>query len=1072
VLPLKRLLLETLVFGAFCASAGFAHSADLLRVSRQAADDSTPIVVDADGVMTWNRGNQHVYLLKGNASAQQGGWLARMENAVVWVDWESQQKSGVLRVEIYAEGNVGVQEGSESKTATMALLELRSRGAFSLKSPATKVVNQPLAYDPLYRRALAEIGHARPIWTPVVEETSAKPASEAPGTVSQPPVTPAQWQAPAREDPPPAGAVSPSPGTYAPAPQPAPIISPPPASVPAPPVLPTIPGPALQPAPVPAAAPERLLLVSPRTSAPIHTQTITRNGEQALVVTGGIILTIRGAGGVAGAGLVDIEADRLIVWGRGNLQQLFTGLRSPEGQSTREVEFYLSGDVQIREQRGPESRTLRADEVYYDVGRNVAVARNANLELRQQGIPDPIFFKADEILKLNANQYQGFRVEIFSSRLPSDPGLKVYVQEATLDNMVVPKRTIFGAPFINRETGQQEMDVERLIRSYNVFLEVNDFPIFYMPFVQGDAEDPLGPLEGFNVGFNRVFGAQIFTTWDMYDLIGVSRVPGTRWKLELDYLTDRGPAAGTEFDYAGQDLFGIPGKNVGLLRAYGIYDTGTDILGGGRGENEPHPDWRGRLLWRHTQQFPADLTLQLQVAPLSDKNFLEQYFKLEFDRDINQETFAYLKQQRDNWAWTLLTEKRIRNWVTETEWLPRADAYLYGQSLFELLSYNVRADAGYGLLKPTAIPPPPYLPTDVATDTGRFDLFQELSLPFTLGPLRLAPYGVLDLAYYTNDLSGNETGRLYGGGGLRGSIPFSRLYPDVCSEYWNVNAIYHKIVLSGNYYIVNSDTSYRELPQLDRLNDDATDQALRDIHPLLPALNPANGLFLQNSQLYDPQAFAVRRLVMSRIDTLDSIQVLQADVRQRWQTKRGYPGMQHIIDWMTLDFSGSYFPDSERDNFGEPFAFLQYDWVWNIGDRTALTSTGWIDPIDSPTFGPGARVFTFGTYFNRPDRTNFYVGYRTIYPLDSQAITGAVNYIFSPKYALTGSLAYDFGTRVQTNSVLFTRMGSDLQVSLGFNYNSTINTFGLLFEIVPNLVPESRRIPGMSGFGRNTFGPQ
>jgi hypothetical protein len=61
---------------------------------------------------------------------------------------------------------------------------------------------------------------------------------------------------------------------------------------------------------------------------------------------------------------------------------------------------------------------------------------------------------------------------------------------------------------------------------------------------------------------------------------------------------------------------------------------------------------------------------------------------------------------------------------------------------------------------------------------------------------------------------------------------------------------------------------------------------------------------------------------------------------------------------------------------------------------------------------------------------------------------------------------------VQTNSVLFTRMGSDLQVSLGFNYNSTINTFGLLFEVVPNLVPESRRIPGATGFGRNAFGPQ
>ena len=46
---------------------------------------------------------------------------------------------------------------------------------------------------------------------------------------------------------------------------------------------------------------------------------------------------------------------------------------------------------------------------------------------------------------------------------------------------------------------------------------------------------------------------------------------------------------------------------------------------------------------------------------------------------------------------------------------------------------------------------------------------------------------------------------------------------------------------------------------------------------------------------------------------------LEFDVRQRWQTKRGYPGQQHITDWMTLDLSGSFFPLSKRDNFGNNF---------------------------------------------------------------------------------------------------------------------------------------------------------
>src|SRR5262249_33734438 len=162
-----------------------------------------------------------------------------------------------------------------------------------------------------------------------------------------------------------------------------------------------------------------------------------------------------------------------------------------------------------------------------------------------------------------------------------------------------------------------------------------------------------------------------------------------------------------------------------------------------------------RFLWRqNVQGLPEGFSLQTQVSALSDKNFLEQYYKPEFDLDINQETFLYLKQQQDHWAWTFLTEPRIRNWVTETEWLPRADGHLLGQSFFDLLTYNVHASAGYAQLKPTDVPPPPVLPTDQRISTGRFDLMQELSLPFYAGPVRVVPYAVLDLTEYTEDLTG------------------------------------------------------------------------------------------------------------------------------------------------------------------------------------------------------------------------------------------------------------------------------------------------------------------------------
>src|SRR5262249_29442107 len=187
-------------------------------------------------------------------------------------------------------------------------------------------------------------------------------------------------------------------------------------------------------------------------------------------------------------------------------------------------------------------------------------------------------------------------------------------------------------------------------------------------------------------------------------------------------------------------------------------------------------------------------------------------------------------------------------------------------------------------------------------------------------------------------------------------------------------------------------------------------------------------------------------------------EVVQLDLRQRLQTKRGYPGNEHIVDWMTLDVLATYFPHASRDNFNEPWAFVEYDYTWNVGDRFTLTSTGWFDPIDH-----GAREWTLGAFLNRPDRTNFYVGYRQIDPLNSRALTAAVTYIFSAKYAMTASSTYDFGTRqAQSSSLVFTRMGTDIQVSLGVTYNALQSSFGVLFEIVPNLVPLNRR-PGVVG---------
>ncbi|MFO0845032.1 MAG: hypothetical protein U0797_22020 [Gemmataceae bacterium] len=661
---------------------------------------------------------------------------------------------------------------------------------------------------------------------------------------------------------------------------------------------------------------------------------------------------------------------------------------------------------------------------------------------------------------------------IFSSKLPSDPGLELLVAKATLTNRERP-RTLFGQPVLDK-TGKPVVIQESIVEASNVFVELEGIPVFYTPYLVTDARDPLGPLETINFGGNNVFGFQGGVGLNVYKLFGVEPIEGTRWRFLADYLSRRGPALGTNFYYGNifdslvdeNDPYGTKPRFEGLVTAYGIHDNATDILGGNRPPStltfDP-PGFRGRTLWRQgVFDLPGGFDVIAQMSLLSDVNFLEQYFKREFDTDPNQANFLYVKQQQGNWAWSALGQVRTSNWLTTTQWWPRLDGYLLGQDFFDLITSNTQVDVAYASLRTSSLQPiplqvPPFTPilpspTDQNNSTGRAALIQEFDLPLNLGALNLVPYVKGTLAEYTNTLDGQEVGRAWGGGGVRAGLPLSRLYPDVESELFNLKGINHKMVFGANYFYARTNEPYTRFAQLDRLNDDATNLMLIEFKPYEPVYNNRAGLALATSPYYDPQTYAIRRLVDNRIETLDNIQVLQLDLRQRWQTKRGFPGFEHIVDWMTLDTSVSYFPQPDQ-NFGKTFSFLEYLYTWNVGDRLTIESFGWYDPQED-----GARVYTVGAFFNRPDRTSYYVGYRQIDPLQSRLLMASVTYVFSPKYAMTASTSYDFGTNAaQNNTLVFTRTGTDLQVSLGFSYNSLQNNFGAIVEVVPSLVPLSRR---------------
>jgi hypothetical protein len=1194
-----------------------ARQGDLLRFRRNLPGDAKPILVEADEIATWNENGLVVLLLRGQVLVQQGVAHCRFREGVAWVDMKRSLTSGIVHMDLYAEGQVRLDTSTENQDGGRAVLDLNTHGEFRVRVHRDKVVRQDRSTDPLVARARALGLHPLPVAatpksaTPIVPVSGSAPGSipprpgdgagpslpsggailpipTAPPAGGFPPPAPGAGTAPA----PPVGGAppggsgvrqtafdSPAPGTspasgvtQAQAILPGPALAPPttspspspplpPAPIPATPAPkpnlpadpppqqpntppkpsspdpgPDSPAPPAPETPVPSrseqqpappvpprppvpptstpAAPGRPGLVTsglprqyrilPRSGTPFQVtdEEPNHDGRHIITITGGVILSVRNAGTI---GTLDVEADRAVIWLKNKTAS--ANPTSLQGESSSELEFYMEGHVVLRiHKSGSKDREdVLCEQMYYDTSRNVMVALKSRLELRTERFlakapqtKEPFVVVSDELFRTSETTYEINRSVVFSSLLQSDPGLTIHIADAVIEDRKRPVTNLFGRPVIDPKTGRQAEIDQSIVTAHNAIAELEGIPFFYTPYYKGNARDPLGPLEAIDAGASNIYGVQIGVGLNVYKLLGLLQPDGVHWRLNLDYLSLRGPAGGTDLDYGGNlgvpglpgsvdplgliSVFGVsredpkdpdtpPTSYVGLVRSYLIYDQHVDNLGVRPFELVPFipPGVRGRFLWRNALwDLPYGFNLQTQIAYLSDRNFYEQYFKNDFDSDPNQNDYVYLKEQRDNWAWAALVQPRLgKPWITETEWLPRLDGYLIGQPIIDRLTSDTWVDLAYARFRPSSDPhqllvdpaglpipgafiPPIHFPTStVPVDTGRFSIMEELAYPVTLGPFKVMPYLKGAATEYTSDLTGNEVGRLWGGGGLRASIPFTRLYPDVQSDLFNVQGINHKLVLSGNYFYANTNVHYTRLPELDRLEDDASEQMLREFTPSQPFYNPGAGLALAADRLFDPQMFAIRTLIDNRLETLDHIDVLQVDLRQRWQTKRGYPGAEHIIDWMVLDTSFSYFPEPSKDNFGKPFAFLQYDWLWNIGDQTSLESTGWYDPEQ---FGP--RVFTFGIHFDRPDHTQFFLGYRQIDPLMSKAMTASVTYVFSPKYSMTFTTTYDFGVQTSmNNSIVFTRTGPDLKVSLGLTYNPLQSNVGAVVMIVPTLAP-------------------
>ncbi len=773
-----------------------------------------------------------------------------------------------------------------------------------------------------------------------------------------------------------------------------------------------------------------------RSKTPPESMTTIQGGVNIIVenvplmVNGQLVLT-----------RIDLSADRAVVWTSAD------GVGNPGGgteiDENTPFQVYLEGDIVARQ--GNSEAT--ASHAFYDIRGQRGLLMNSELRTYVPEFDAFLRVRAETIRQTSHTSFQAYNAWVTTSQF-GKPGYRVQSGFVSIE-----ERPSYWNGGTDPLTGQPVTSQHLTSTNNTIFVE--DVPVFYLPKISGAVEETPFPLESASIGFSGMFGAEFNTVWNIDKLFGFDLPAGTDWDLLVDGYTKRGPAIGTqgEYDLDGQFL-GMPTRVKGEGLLYYVHDTGVDRLGLGRNDLGFPDSNRGRALLRNRMSMPGGVTLSSEFAYIfnDDRNFLEQWYEPEWDRGKDQETLTNLTKQVDNATASILFQTRLNDVFTQTEWLPRADLTVLGEPLLGgAMTWSSRSSVGYGRLRPET---PPIDPLDTFVPLTYFPEVEglvastrhEVTLPFDIGPVHVAPYALGEAAHWQEDMTQNDLTRLYGSAGVRASVEFWNVQPEIRSSILGLNGLAHKVVFDLDYSYSQASESLDDIPQYNAIDDDAQERFRSRFQDLeFGGVLPAQ---------FDPRYYALRsgagRSVTAAYNELvDDQQVLRLGMRHRWQTKEGPIERPRIKDWMTLDLEASVFPDADRDNFGETLGLLSARYMWQVGERTQLLANGVVDP-----FNDGQRVWNVGMLSQRGPRGSVYLGYREIQagPVDSRLITGSASYRASEKWVMTVGASYDVGeNRDRGQSFTVTRIGEYMLFHVGAGYDRSRDNLSFNFMIEPRI---------------------
>jgi hypothetical protein len=643
----------------------------------------------------------------------------------------------------------------------------------------------------------------------------------------------------------------------------------------------------------------------------------------------------------------------------------------------------------------------------------------------ERGIP--IYLRAFKLRQISENAFNAEKVTLTTSEF--------YMPQVSFEASRVLLTDTTG---IDARTGKEVDKSSYDAILYAARMKLDQNTVFYWPKIRTNLERPDVPIKSAHVGRDSEFGMSVETRWHLSRLLGLKEPPGVDSTLALDYFGKRGAGAGVDIDYKQQDYFG----NV---IAYVLQDRGTDDLGrtSNRRNQDPGEDIRGRFRFRHRHYLPYDWQATIETSYASDENFLEWFYRSEFNTGKKQETLLHLKRLKDNWGFSFLSKFRINDHKTLTEELPTVEFHLKGASFWDhKLTYY--SDTQLSRFRDR------YKPDDAGNLPQQFYTFastrHEVDMPFMWNTVKIVPfvagtYALDDQDGFDTELDSDtpterEDSLWFGEAGIRAATMFWKEDQFVKSRLWDLNGIRHIV------------------------------------KPHLEAV------FYHDSD-----------------KTIEMRDIVNFGVSQRWQTRRGPKENLRSLDWMRLDIDATWLDDSadstrppivgstqpygpamfiwndptipvlmRRNNrwYGLSRNSVNADYTWRLSDTTTVLADMNYDIKSSVVQQLNVGV----SRYVHPD-ISYYIGNRYLRPViidiatddiheeGSNAVIMAATYAMNPKYTAIFAQEYniDYGKNVKSGLTILRRYH---RMYYGFTFatDESLKRKSVVFSIWPQGVQE------------------